>query len=380
MPKYIKFHKLNKYFKFILLTSIFRLLNDYVLGCNYNQSFKNLSFLETLNFFTKIKIKPNLSYSRIIEFFFNYIGSLFLSFFSRIYELKIEGKSLRYLIELSDSFAQTQIKIGMNNIHLSNNGITAYNNMKNKYKKFSNSKINNQLKNIKQSQIKSNSSNKPKKNEANNKELMHFALSLLLDNNSTFSNVVENNALNLHHNNNNINSNNNNLNSKKNNANNKNTKANSIKKSKINYNFKNKYHNNNTNYNININNQININTNGTKDYLNTKLKNQETNNNHYNMNHQKDVMYNNFLNANSNLHSSGYGNSHNNNSENINLNKKSKGKNILMGLKKGYLNGNKNNNNENIIKSYHTKSVSSLTDLINHNKKKGSVNKNASKK
>ena len=268
--------------------------------------------------------------------------------------------------------------LNMNNIHLSNNGITSYNNMKNKYKKFSNSKINNQLKNIKQNQIKSNSSNKPKKNEANNKELMHFALSLLLDNNSTFGNVVENNALNIHHNNN---TNNNNLITKKNNTNNnKNTKANSVKKNKINYNFKNKYHNNNTNYNININNQININTNGTKDYLNTKLKNQELNNNtHNNMNNQKDVMYNNFLNANSNLHASGCGNSHNNNSENINLNKKMKGRNILMGLKKGYLNGNKNNYNENIIKSYHTKSVSSLTDLINHNKKGTSVNKNVSK-
>ena len=221
--------------------------------------------------------------------------------------------------------------LNLNNIHLSNNGITSYNNMKNKYKKYSHSKINNQLKNIKQTQIKSNPSNKAKKSENNNKELMQFALSLLLDNNSTFTNVVENNALNIHHNNN-INSNN--LISRKNNINNnKNIKTNSIKKNKINYNFKNKYHNNNTNYNININNQININTNGNKDYLNTKLKNQDLNNNNHNgMNNARDVMYNNFLNANSNLHASGGGNSHhNNNSENINLNKKMKGKNNLLG-------------------------------------------------
>ena len=264
--------------------------------------------------------------------------------------------------------------LNMNNIHLSNNGITSYNNMKNKYKKFSNSKINNHLKNIKQTQIKSNSTNKPKKNE-NNKELMHFALSLLLDNNSAINNVVENNAVNIQHHNN-IN---NNITSKKNNINNKNNKANSIKKSKINYNFKNKYHNNNTNYNININNQININTNTAKDYLTTKLKNQELNNNNHNgTNNPKDVMYNNFLNGNSHVHGSGMGNSHNNNSENINLNKKMKGKNILLGLKKGYLNGNRNNN-ENIIKSYHTKSVSSLSDLNNHNKKISSINKNVNK-
>ena len=267
--------------------------------------------------------------------------------------------------------------LNMNNIHLSNNGITSYNNLKNKYKKYSHSKINHQLKNIKQNQIKSNSSNKQKKSESNNKELMQFALSLLLDNNSAFSNVVENNNLNIHQNNNNINSNN--ILSRKNNLNtNKNTKTNSIKKSKVNYNYKNKYHNNNTNYNININNQININTNSGKDYLNTKLKNQELSNNHNNYsNNQKDIMYNNFFNANSNTHASGGGNSHNNNSENINLNKKMKGKNILLGLKKGYLNNNKNN--ENIIKSYHTKSVSSLTDIISHNKKLSSLNKNVSK-
>ena len=265
--------------------------------------------------------------------------------------------------------------LNMNNIHLSNNGITSYNNLKNKYKKFSNSKTNHQLKNIKQNQIKSNSSSKHKKNETNNKELMQFALSLLLDNNSTFSNVVENNGLNLHHNNNN----NNNLIARKNNNNKNNNKTNSTKKNKINYNFKNKYHNNNTNYNININNQININTNSGKDYLNTKLKNQELNNNHHrDIINQKDIMYNNFLNANSNMHNSGAGNSHNNNSENINLNKKMKGKNILMGLKKGYLNINKNTKNENIIKSYHTKSVSSLTDIIT-NKKLGNLNKNISK-
>ena len=265
--------------------------------------------------------------------------------------------------------------LNMNNMHLSNNGITSYNNLKNKYKRYSHSKINNQLKNIKQNQIKSNSSNKQKKSESNNKELMQFALSLLLDNNSAINNVVENHNLNIHHNNNNIISRKNNLNT------NKNIKTNSIKKSKINYNYKNKYHNNNTNYNININNQININTNTGKDYLNTKLKNQEINNNHnIGINNQKDIMYNNFLNSNYNLHASGGGTSHNNNSENINLNKKVKGKNILLGLKKGYLNNNNNNkNNENIIKSYHTKSVSSLTDIISHNKKLSNFNKNVSK-
>ena len=50
-----------------------------------------------------------------------------------------------------------------------------------------------------------------------------------------------------------------------------------------------------------------------------------------------------------------------------------------MKLKNGYLNVNKNNNNENIIKSNHTKNVSSLTDLINYNKKLSTIKKNISK-
>ena len=112
MAKYIKCHKLNKYFKFIILTSFFRVLNDFILGYNYNQSFKPASLLNYLNLFPNFKIKPNISYSRIIEFFFNYIGTLFFSFFGRIYELKITGQNASHLFEFSDFFAQTQIKIG----------------------------------------------------------------------------------------------------------------------------------------------------------------------------------------------------------------------------------------------------------------------------
>ena len=278
--------------------------------------------------------------------------------------------------------------LNLNNIHITNNGITSYNNMKYKNKKFhNNSKINNQLKNIKGNQINSNSSNKNKKTEGNNKELMQLALSLLIDNNnSTFSNMVGNN----NNNNNNI-LNNNYLLNKKSFIGRNSNKKNSIKKNKNNYNNKNKYQNNNTNYNININNQININTNPNniynnlksgKDYLNTKIKNQELNINNNNI---KDIYSNNFLNTNSNLHiSSCNANNNNHNSENINLNRKIRTRNFNSGLKKGNILLNKNSNNnpkneENIIKSYHTKSVSSLTDLINHNKKIMGLYKNISK-
>ena len=53
--------------------------------------------------------------------------------------------------------------LNINNIHLSNNGIILYNNMKNKYKKYSNLKITHQIKNVKNNQINSNSSPKNKK-------------------------------------------------------------------------------------------------------------------------------------------------------------------------------------------------------------------------
>ncbi len=282
--------------------------------------------------------------------------------------------------------------LNLNNIHFTGGGITSYNNMKIKNKKYyNNSRISSQLRNIKGNQINSNSSNKNKKTDANNKELMQLALSLLIDNNSsTFNNIVGNN-------NNNANNFNNNNTLVKTNVNSRNsTKKNYAKKSKSN-NFKNKYHNNNTNYNININNQININTNSNsnnayniikngKDYLNTKIRNQIKNKESIN-NNIKDIYSNNFLNTNSNLHMSGYNgiNNHNHYSENINLTKKFRTRNINSSLKKGkfYININKTKGNtkneENVIKSYHTKSVSSLTDLINHNRKVIGSYKNISK-
>ena len=258
--------------------------------------------------------------------------------------------------------------LNLNNIYLNNNnGIISYYNLKNKNK--NNLKVNHQLKNIKRNQINSNSSNKTKNNDSNNKELMQFALSLLLDNNnSAVNNMLGNNNI---------------INKKSNNSRNNKSK-NSVKKSKTLNNNKNKY--NNTNYNININNQININTNTNnlynnfkngRDYLNTKIKTKELNIN----NNLKDTKINNFLNTNSNLHISNCNGVNNNlNSENINLHKKIKGRNI-SGLKKRNirLHNIQIKNEDNIIKSYHTKSVSSLSDLINNNKKIVGSYKNISK-
>ena len=57
-------------------------------------------------------------------------------------------------------------------------------------------------------------------------------------------------------------------------------------------------------------------------------------------------------------------------------------RNYNVSLKNGLtqnFNSNYNVNNEKVIKGYHTKSVSNLTDLINHNKKLISLYKNMSK-
>ena len=268
--------------------------------------------------------------------------------------------------------------LNLNNIISTNNCIGSYNNYKYKNKKFNNNaKATHQLKNIKSNQINSNSSNK-KKAETNNKELIKLALSLLIDNNATFNNVMGNNGVNTHNNNTGL---------KKIFISRNSNKKNSVKKSKTNINNYKKYHN--TNYNININNQININTNSNnginnlkngKDYLNKKLKNKEMNNN----SKLKDLYGNNIYNnsSNSNLHLS---NCHvnnintNHNSENIYMNKKKRTRNIKSGFKKININNKNNKNEDNIIKSYHTKSVSSLTDLINHNKKLMGLYRNASK-
>jgi len=59
---------------------------------------------------------------------------------------------------------------------------------------------------------------------------------------------------------------------------------------------------------------------------------------------------------------------------------KIKTRNYNVSLKNGFTkNPNYNSRNDKVIKGYHTKSVSNLTDLINHNKKLISLYKSMSK-
>ena len=111
MSNYIKFNKLNKYFKFILLTAFFRYFNCCILGYNFNQSFKDVSLFRFLYERLDIEINNNVLHSLIIKFFFNYIGTLFFSFFLRLYELKITQTNISHFFKFTDSFSDNQKKI-----------------------------------------------------------------------------------------------------------------------------------------------------------------------------------------------------------------------------------------------------------------------------
>ena len=113
MKCFIKFHKFNKYFKFILLTSLFRYFNVCFLGYNFNNAFIDVSLPSLLNFcFKKEIINTEISNFRMIEFFFNYIGTFVFSLIFRFYELQVTQERFSSFFKLSDSFAQAQIKIG----------------------------------------------------------------------------------------------------------------------------------------------------------------------------------------------------------------------------------------------------------------------------
>lgn len=235
------------------------------------------------------------------------------------------------------------IKVHYGNKYKTNGsgGITSYKNISHKSKHKNNIKYRHQHYNKLVSQINSNdlSSNKHIKTKSNG-DIMQLALSLLLDSNSTFSN-----------------------------KNNNTYKNNNSKKD-----FK-QHQNANTNFNININNQININTNTNTGNSNKNIKD--------NFNHKIKHLENGLINF---RHRANYISTGGNFFSGSNYNcytfgkkqcKKSKSRNIYSGIKKGKTCN--NYNSDKIIKSYHTKSLSSLTDLINNNKKLMTLYKSISK-
>ena len=203
-----------------------------------------------------------------------------------------------------------------------------------------------------------------------NSNLMQIALSLLFESNSP----------NKHGN----------LNSKNSITSNNNTSLNNnpiVKNAIMNQknNNKNTYNSNDninasTHYNININNQINININNKANGKNvnnkgSKIKNKNNKLNINVGNHSKKILSKRNTTTNNNLNNKLAGIS------NLNNNKiKIRTRNYNIPLKNGLTqNSNFSGKYENISKGYHTKSLSNLTELINHNKKLISIYKSMSK-
>ena len=201
-----------------------------------------------------------------------------------------------------------------------------------------------------------------------NGNLMQIALSLLIENNSPTKQNNQNSKNSLISNNNTSLNNNNHI----------------IKNNIINQkNNKNSYNNFNTatHYNININNQINININNKDNNnknLNLRGSKKKNKSNKKNINIGSQQMKN-FSKKKTTINT----NSNNKlvNIPGINNNKiKIRTRNYNASLKSGFTqNYNYIGKNDKIIKGYHTKSVSNLTDLINHNKKLMSLYKSMSK-
>ena len=81
MSKCIKVNELSKYFKFILLAALFKYFRDCILGYNFNKSFEDFSLIKFLYYCIDTDISTNILNSKLVEYFFNYIGTLFFSFF-----------------------------------------------------------------------------------------------------------------------------------------------------------------------------------------------------------------------------------------------------------------------------------------------------------
>ena len=73
MTKYITFSKTNKYFIYLLLSSIFDVLKDSLYGLNHNEGFKVVKLYND-------KVQDELSKHKVIHNIFNYIGTLLFAF------------------------------------------------------------------------------------------------------------------------------------------------------------------------------------------------------------------------------------------------------------------------------------------------------------
>ena len=77
MAKCIEFNSFNTYFKYILLTILFRYFNTCLLGYNHNDSFEPVNLNKFIYDRTGNEIKIDLTHFKIIEFFLISLEFLF---------------------------------------------------------------------------------------------------------------------------------------------------------------------------------------------------------------------------------------------------------------------------------------------------------------
>lgn len=108
MPSCIKCNKFNKFFKYILFTTLFRYLNTCIIGYNHNETFEKVSLSNFIFNCFNSESPFNISNYKITEYFLNFFGIFFFSLFTRLYELHLSGLSIKNFFKLNDSYKTIQ--------------------------------------------------------------------------------------------------------------------------------------------------------------------------------------------------------------------------------------------------------------------------------
>ena len=111
MVKCIKFNKFNVYFKYILLTILFRYFNICILGYNHNDTFEPVNLNKFIYDSSGNEIKVDLSNFKMTEFFFYFIGIFILSIISRIFELHSTGNNIKKFFQIDEPSLDAQRKL-----------------------------------------------------------------------------------------------------------------------------------------------------------------------------------------------------------------------------------------------------------------------------
>ena len=116
MGKYIQFNYFNTFFKYILLTILFRYLNICLLGYNHNDTFEEVNLYKFIYTSFGQEIKIDLANYKMTEHFLNFIGIFIFSIISRIFELHFTGNKTKNFFQINDRFLLSQRKLTLINI------------------------------------------------------------------------------------------------------------------------------------------------------------------------------------------------------------------------------------------------------------------------